>query len=119
MNIELTRKPLEFNALLHKMEFLLLDDKPTETEYFTRVFGEIVSLLRQPFGIEEVDFSSKEYFAGIYALGDKVTSDKQFRKSNAARDSKHGIYINVPTSDSTASCICSKPESKQKSQLTY
>lgn len=94
MDIELTRKPLEFNALLHKMEFLLPEDKPAETEYFTRVFGDMVSLLCQPFGVAEFDFSNKEYFASIYALGDQVAADKQFRKSNAARGSKHGIYIN-------------------------
>lgn len=94
MDIELTRKPLEFNALLHKMEFLLPEDKPAETEYFTRVFGDMVSLLCQPFGLEEFDFSNKDYFARIYALGDQVAADKQFRKSNAARGSQHGIYIN-------------------------
>jgi serine/threonine protein kinase len=94
MDIELLQKPLEFNALLKKMEFLLPEDSQAESEYFTKVFGDMVSLLCQPFGMDEFDFSNKEYFASIYALGDQVAADKQFRKSNAARGSKHGIYIN-------------------------
>ncbi|MCH2214768.1 MAG: AarF/ABC1/UbiB kinase family protein [Flavobacteriales bacterium] len=94
MDIELTKKPIEFNALLLKMEFLFPSDSDAEREYFTKVFGDLVSLLCQPFSMSEFDFSDKEYFAAIYALGDQVAADKQFRKSNAARGSKHGIYIN-------------------------
>jgi len=94
MDAELTKKPVEFNALLLKMEFLLSDDNEAERSYFTKVFGDMVSLLCRPFGAEEFDFSDKTYFENIYALGDQVSSDKQFRKSNAARGSKHGIYIN-------------------------
>ncbi|MEM9052741.1 MAG: lipopolysaccharide core heptose(II) kinase RfaY [Bacteroidota bacterium] len=94
MDIELTKKPIEFNALLLKMEFLLPGDNDAEREYFTKVFGDMVSLLCQPFSMDEFDFSDKDYFGAIYALGDQVAADKQFRKSNAARGSKHGIYIN-------------------------
>jgi hypothetical protein len=94
MDVKLVEKPLEFKALLAKMEFLLPEDKPAETEYFTRVFSQMVSLLCRPFGEDEFDFSDKEYFNRIYTLGDEVATDKQFRKSNAARGSKHGIYIN-------------------------
>jgi len=94
MDVRLVEKPLEFKALLEKMEFLLPEDKPGETEYFTRVFSQMVSLLCRPFGAEVFDFSDKDYFNRIYSLGDEVATDKQFRKSNAARGSKHGIYIN-------------------------
>ena len=30
----------------------------------------------------------------VFALCDEISGDKQFRKSNAARGSEHGIYIN-------------------------
>jgi predicted unusual protein kinase regulating ubiquinone biosynthesis (AarF/ABC1/UbiB family) len=94
MDVELTKKPKEFDQLLRKMEFLLPEDNQAETAYFTQVFGKMVSLLCQPFGVNEFDFGDKEYFAKIYELGDTVAADKQFRKSNAARGSRHGIYIN-------------------------
>lgn len=94
MDVEITKNPMEFNALLKKMDFLLPEDKPEEVEYFTRVFGQMVQLLCRPFGMDEFDFSDKTYFEKIYGLGDEVAADKQFRKSNAARGSKHGIYIN-------------------------
>ncbi len=94
MDAEIISNRVEFNSLLHELEFLLPEDTPREKEYFTAVFGRMVELLSQPFGNDHFDFSDKAYFDNIYKLGDEISSDKQFKKSNAARGSKHGIYIN-------------------------
>lgn len=83
-----------FIPLLNELEFFHPDDSPKERAYFTDVFTRMVELLGAPFAHERFDFSDKEYFAKIYALGDEISADKQFRKSNAARGSEHGIYIN-------------------------
>jgi predicted unusual protein kinase regulating ubiquinone biosynthesis (AarF/ABC1/UbiB family) len=83
-----------FIALLNDLEFFHADDSPKERAYFTNVFTRMVDLLGRPFAHERFDFSDKAYFAQIYALGDEISGEKQFRKSNAARGSEHGIYIN-------------------------
>ncbi len=83
-----------FVPLLEELEFFHPDDTPKERTYFTDVFSRMVGLLGQPFAHEQFDFSNKEFFAKIYALGDEISAEGQFRKSNAARGSEHGIYIN-------------------------
>ncbi|MCA1750187.1 MAG: ABC1 kinase family protein [Cryomorphaceae bacterium] len=86
--------PKRFMPLLEELEFFHPDDSPKERAYFTSVFTKMVGLLGKPFSVEHFDFSDKEFFGKIYALGDEISADKQFRKSNAARGSEHGIYIN-------------------------
>jgi predicted unusual protein kinase regulating ubiquinone biosynthesis (AarF/ABC1/UbiB family) len=90
----ITARTEDFLKLLEKLEFFHPSDSPREKEYFTDVFTRMVNLLGQPFGHDDFDFSNKEYFSAIYELGDEIGRDKQFRKSNAARGSRHGIYIN-------------------------
>lgn len=94
MDSSITKRPEEFRQLLHKMEFLSPGDSAEEASYFTEVFSKMVNLLCRPFSGETFDFSDKEYFEEIYRVGDGIANDKQFRKSNTARGSKHGIYIN-------------------------
>jgi len=81
-------------ALMRELDFILADDTPQEQIYFQGVFSKMIELLARPFAQPVFDFGDKAYFAAIHALGDEVSSDKQFRKSNAARGSQHGIYIN-------------------------
>ena len=83
-----------FEQLLKDLQFYHPEDSPSEKAYFKSVFTRMVELLAKPFAHEEFDFSDKQYFAAIYSLGDEISNDKQFRRSNAARGSEHGIYIN-------------------------
>jgi predicted unusual protein kinase regulating ubiquinone biosynthesis (AarF/ABC1/UbiB family) len=94
MDVSITERSEEFEELLYRMEFLLSDDSQDEKTYFTAVFADMVKLLCRPFSEREFDFSDKAYFEEIYAVGDRIAADKQFRKSNSARGSRHGIYIN-------------------------
>jgi hypothetical protein len=73
-----------------------LTDKDTreETVYFSNLFREILSLLTQPFQSETFDFSDEQFFAKLAALGEKYANDKELRKMNMNRGSKHFIYIN-------------------------
>lgn len=90
----ITENHEEFVALLEKLDFFHPDDSPEERAYFIKTFTRIGELLGRPFASESFDFSNKAYFDEIYGLGDEIATDKQFRKSNAARGSRHGIYIN-------------------------
>jgi hypothetical protein len=90
----LTDDPKQFIALLGELEFFHPTDSPQEKSYLIQVFTRMVALLGKPFASETFDFADKTYFEQIYALGDEISGDKQFRKSNAARGSHHGIYIN-------------------------
>lgn len=90
----ITKNHEQFVALLEKLNFFRPDDTPEEKLYFTKTFTRIGELLGRPFASEAFDFSNKAYFDEMYGLGDEIATDKQFRKSNAARGSRHGIYIN-------------------------
>jgi predicted unusual protein kinase regulating ubiquinone biosynthesis (AarF/ABC1/UbiB family) len=90
----ITEQTKRFVDLLGQLEFFLPTDSPEEKKYFINVFTKMVALLGKPFATPNFDFSDKVYFAQIYGLGDEISTDKQFRKSNAARGSHHGIYIN-------------------------
>lgn len=90
----ITKDHEAFVKLLEKLDFFRPDDSLEEKAYFIKTFTRIGELLGRPFASEAFDFSKKAYFDEIYNLGDEVATDKQFRKSNAARGSRHGIYIN-------------------------
>jgi len=89
-----TKNKEEFMKLLHRLDFLRSEDSEAEKTFFAKTFMRMVDLLGQPFDTEKFDFSNKAYFDNIYSLGDEISNDKQFKKSNGARGSKHGIYIN-------------------------
>ncbi|NBC24791.1 MAG: phosphotransferase, partial [Bacteroidetes bacterium] len=83
-----------FIDLLDTLGFFLPNDTEQERNFFIKTFTRVAELLGKPFASSNFDFSDKEYFAEVYGLGDEISTDKQFRKSNAARGSQHGIYIN-------------------------
>ena len=82
-----------FSKLLKKLDFIRSEDGEKERKFFTKTFKRMVDLLGEPFASETFDFSNKAYFEKIYQLGDEISNDKLFKKSNSARGSKHGIYI--------------------------
>jgi len=86
--------PELFRQRLIDLEILLDKDTPTETAFFSQLFYEILSLLTQPFQSETFDFSDEEFFGRLAALGEKYANDKELKKMNVNRGSKHFIYIN-------------------------
>jgi|SRR5690554_458032 len=90
----ITKRKEYFQELLSGLEFILPDDSNNEKIYFTNIFTRLLELLGKPFSSATFDFSDKQYFAEVYGLADEIANDKQFRKSNAARGSRHGIYVN-------------------------
>ncbi|MCF0071362.1 AarF/ABC1/UbiB kinase family protein [Dyadobacter sp. CY261] len=86
--------PAFFHARLVELEILTDKDTKAETVYFSTLFKEILALLTQPFHAETFDFSDEEFFLKLAALGEKYANDKELRKMNMNRGSKHFIYIN-------------------------
>ncbi|MCF2490195.1 AarF/ABC1/UbiB kinase family protein [Dyadobacter sp. CY347] len=86
--------PEIFYSRMEALEILSSKDTPQETVYFSKLFKEILSLLTQPFQSETFDFSDETFFGKLAALGEKYANDKELRKMNVNRGSKHFIYIN-------------------------
>ncbi|GLU50603.1 ABC1 kinase family protein [Dyadobacter frigoris] len=86
--------PEIFRRKLFELEILTEKDTPEETIYFSKLFHEILTLFTEPFQVEEFDFANEVFFARLVELGEKYANDKNLRKMNVNRGSKHFIYIN-------------------------
>ena len=86
--------PAVYKAKLVELEILLDKDSPAETAYFSSLFYEVLSLLTQPFQSDTFDFSDEQFFGRLAAIGEKYANDKELKKMNVNRGSKHFIYIN-------------------------
>jgi len=91
---EFAADPEKFDQWLYDLSFLNENDSPKEKILFKGLFQEMVDLLGQPFHANEFDFSNDEYFKQIYELGQRISTSKEVRKSNAARGARDGLYIN-------------------------
>ncbi|TDE12021.1 ABC1 kinase family protein [Dyadobacter psychrotolerans] len=86
--------PAIYKAKLIELEILLDKDTPAETVYFSNLFYDVLSLLTQPFQSETFDFSDETFFGKLAELGERYANDKELKKMNVNRGSKHFIYIN-------------------------
>ena len=86
--------PAVYKAKLIDLEILLDKDTPAETVYFSNLFYDVLSLLTQPFQSETFDFSDETFFGKLAELGERYANDKELKKMNVNRGSKHFIYIN-------------------------
>jgi len=84
----------ELNQIFYDLEFISDKDTEVEKAFFSAIFSEMISLLGTPFHVEKFDFSDNDFFNQIFQLGDRIANDKMFRKSNQARGSRHGLYVN-------------------------
>ena len=85
---------LHFKEKLFELEILKPNDSPAEIEFFTDLFHELLTVFTEPIHKEEFDFSNPIFFGKIAALSEKFANDKQLRKMNGNRGSKHFIYVN-------------------------
>jgi predicted unusual protein kinase regulating ubiquinone biosynthesis (AarF/ABC1/UbiB family) len=84
----------ELNKIFYDLEFISDKDTDVEKAFFSAIFSEMISLLGTPFHVEKFDFSDNDFFNQIFQLGDRISNDKMFKKSNQARGSRHGLYVN-------------------------
>ncbi|AFU69380.1 ubiquinone biosynthesis monooxygenase-like protein [Psychroflexus torquis ATCC 700755] len=86
--------PEFFFEKLKELEIIRLDDSEREIEYFSSLFHEMLSLFTSPFHKDTFDFGDSEFWSKISGLSEKYSSDKELRKMNGNRGSKHFLYIN-------------------------
>ncbi|MBE8728082.1 ABC1 kinase family protein [Flavobacterium hungaricum] len=94
INKNVITDPNLFNEKLFELEILRPDDTPSEIEYFTAMFHDLLSLFTKPFQNETFDFSDETFFDSIGKLGERFSNDTALRKMNGNRGSKHFIYMN-------------------------
>lgn len=79
---------------MFELEILLETDSPDEVLFFKALFKDLLSLLTLPFHKETFDFGDMEFWEKIAGLSEQLMSDKQIRKMNGNRGSKHFLYMN-------------------------
>jgi hypothetical protein len=83
-----------FKDKLYELEILKPTDTPSEIDFFTKMFHELLSVFTEPIHKEEFDFANPEFSEKIAILSEKFANDKGLRKMNGNRGSKHFIYVN-------------------------
>lgn len=84
----------KFSAKLYELEILMASDTPEEILFFKSIFHQLLRLFTSPFHNERFDFGDEVFWGKIAALGEQFSSDKQIRKMNGNRGSKHFLYMN-------------------------
>jgi predicted unusual protein kinase regulating ubiquinone biosynthesis (AarF/ABC1/UbiB family) len=86
--------PEIFKEKLFQLEILRKDDSDREVAYFSTLFHEMLSLFTKPFKETTFDFADPFFWDEISSLSEKYSNDKELRKMNGNRGSKHFLYIN-------------------------
>ena len=94
INKNVITDPALLNQKLFELEILRPDDSPSEIEYFTEMFHDLLSLFTKPFKDETFDFADESFFESIAKLGERFSNDTNLKKMNGNRGSKHFIYMN-------------------------
>ncbi|WP_116769892.1 ABC1 kinase family protein [Maribacter litoralis] len=83
-----------FTEKLYQLEILMPTDSAEEILFFKTIFHQLLSLFTSPFHKEEFNFGDEVFWGKIADLGEQFSSDKQIRKMNGNRGSKHFLYMN-------------------------
>ena len=83
-----------FTNKLYELEILMATDSPEDVLFFKSLFHQLLSLFTSPFHNERFDFGDEVFWSKIADLGEHFASDKQIRKMNGNRGSKHFLYMN-------------------------
>ena len=84
----------QFESILFDLEILRKDDTSDEVIYLSNLFGRLIKILTLPFSKKEFDFGNELFWGEINSLSETLSSDRQLRKMNGNRGSKHFIYLN-------------------------
>lgn len=69
------------------------EDSEQERAILRDIYAESIGLLAKPFHTATFNFADDEYFERLFGLGESLSQNKELRKMNNARGSKHAIYI--------------------------
>ena len=84
----------EFVSMLEELGMLLPQDTARDRELLIGVYRESIEILSRPFVGESFDFGDPAYVKEIYEFSERMQSNKELKKLNSARGSRHAIYLN-------------------------
>ena len=76
------------------LEILRPDDSEEDSAYITDLFHELLGVLTFPFHNDTFDFSDESFWSKVAHMSERLSQDKQIRKLNGNRGSRHFLYIN-------------------------
>ena len=76
------------------LEILRPDDSVEDSAYITDLFHELLGVLTFPFHNDTFDFSDESFWSKVAHMSERLSQDKQIRKLNGNRGSRHFLYIN-------------------------
>jgi predicted unusual protein kinase regulating ubiquinone biosynthesis (AarF/ABC1/UbiB family) len=79
--------------LFEKLDMYKPEDTPKEKAFLKEIYMEMIAVIGLPFQSETFDFSNEAYFSKLFGLGEGISQNKELRKMNNARGSKHAIYV--------------------------
>jgi predicted unusual protein kinase regulating ubiquinone biosynthesis (AarF/ABC1/UbiB family) len=85
--------PEKLLSLYEQLDFFKPEDTIEQKILLKNMYQESITLLGMPFRSETFNFGDDAYFKQIYEMGDGFSKNKELRKINSARGSKHAIYI--------------------------
>jgi predicted unusual protein kinase regulating ubiquinone biosynthesis (AarF/ABC1/UbiB family) len=74
-----------------KLEMIHPTDSPVQIEFYYKAYLEMIQLFAKPYTSKTFDFSQPDFFAQLYAYGEKISKMPEFKQ---ARGVKHFIYVN-------------------------
>lgn len=83
----------EIMRIYQKIDLFKPEDTMEERALLITIYGEMITLLGLPFRQQSFNFENDEYFNQIFGMGEALTQNKELRKMNNARGSKHAIYV--------------------------
>ena len=85
---------VKLKEVCDSLNFLMPSDTPELRSFYLNIFKDAIELLGRPFRQGKFDFSDKQYFDEINTMMMGLAMNKEVRKTNGARGSKHSIYVN-------------------------
>ncbi|MCU0329330.1 MAG: AarF/UbiB family protein [Chitinophagales bacterium] len=83
-----------FQKKLTELEILKSTDTPKETQFFTDLFHQLLTVFTKPIHTDTFDFSDLDFYNQVADLSQQFAQDKTLRKMNGNRGSRHFIYVN-------------------------
>lgn len=77
--------------LFKELQMILPADGPKETQFFFKLYSEMIDLFARPYREPEFDFGDPGFINALYEYGERVSKMPELRQ---ARGVKHFIYVN-------------------------
>ena len=91
---EVYRNEGRLEEVFTSLNFLMESDSEELRSFYMNIFQDAIELLGRPFRTKSFDFSDAQYFDEINTMMMGLAMNKEVRKTNGARGSKHSIYVN-------------------------